>query len=45
MYQRKNQTPHPDHQKDDSIIYDLHVTKYATDGPERMVLSAQEWIC
>tara|TARA_Y100001936_G_scaffold221672_1_gene236889 strand:- start:1388 stop:1741 length:354 start_codon:yes stop_codon:yes gene_type:complete len=31
--------------KDDSIIYDLHVTKYATDGPERMVLSAQEWIC
>ena len=31
--------------KDDSIIYDLHVTKYATDGPERMILSAQEWIC
>ena len=31
--------------KDDSIIYDLHVTKHATDGPERMILSAQEWIC
>ena len=31
--------------KDDSIIYDLHVTKYATDGPERMILSAQEWVC
>ena len=31
--------------KDDSIIYDLHVTKYETDGPEQMILSAQEWIC
>tara|TARA_Y100000741_G_C17913804_1_gene420564 strand:- start:187 stop:540 length:354 start_codon:yes stop_codon:yes gene_type:complete len=31
--------------RDDSIIYDLHVTKYATDGPEQMILSAQEWIC
>ena len=30
--------------KDDSVIYDLHVTKYPTDGPEQMILSAQEWI-
>ena len=32
--------------KDDSVIYDLHITKHATEkGPERMILSAQEWIC
>jgi len=30
--------------QDDSVIYDLHVTKYPTDGPEQMILSAQEWI-
>ena len=31
--------------EDDSVIYDLHVTKHAADGPQRMILSAQEWIC
>ena len=30
--------------RDDSLVHDLHVTKYPTDGPEEMMLSAKEWI-
>ena len=30
--------------RDDSLVHDLHVTKYSTNGPEEMMLSAKEWI-